>query len=496
MSGRSRSDILLVEDTPTLARSYIQFLRDEPYDIQHVELGKDALRAYEERRPDAILLDLRLPDMDGMDILKHVAEQDESLPVIVITAHGSVQTAVTAMRLGAADFIVKPFSADRLKVTLRNVLEVNKLREIVDTYRTEIDRGGFEGFVGSSLPMQAVYRIVEAAASSKATVFVTGESGTGKEVCAEAIKNRSPRANGPFVAINCAAIPHDLMESEIFGHVKGAFTGALGERDGAAHMANGGTLFLDEVCEMDLDLQAKLLRFIQTETFRKVGGSVTEKVDVRLVCATNRDPMEEVKAGRFREDLYYRLHVIPVHLPPLRDRDDDILKIAEIFLATYSEREGRKFRGFDPAAAAVLMTYEWPGNVRELQNIVQNIVVLNDGGMVTADMLPGPLAAIDLTDIPAPVSSPASASLSAEETEGDAAEPVPAKGGAEKTTVRELSDEIRPLSDVEREYIEDAIDRCKGNVRTAAALLGIAPQTIYRKRTAWEEEDMARAGAN
>ncbi len=310
-----------------------------------MELGNDALRAYEERRPDAILLDLRLPDMDGMDILKKVAGEDESLPVIVITAHGSVQTAVTAMRLGAADFIVKPFSADRLKVTLKNVLEVNKLREIVDTYRTEIDRGGFEGFVGSSLPMQAVYRIVEAAASSKATVFVTGESGTGKEVCAEAIKNRSPRANGPFVAINCAAIPHDLMESEIFGHVKGAFTGALGEREGAAHMADGGTLFLDEVCEMDLDLQAKLLRFIQTETFRKVGGSNIEKVDVRLVCATNKDPMEEVKAGRFREDLYYRLHVIPVHLPPLRDRDDDILKIAEIFLSSYSERENRKFRG-------------------------------------------------------------------------------------------------------------------------------------------------------
>lgn len=488
MSSRKRSDILLVEDTPTLARSYIQFLRDEPYDIRHVELGNDALRAYEERRPDAILLDLRLPDMDGMDILKKVAGEDESLPVIVITAHGSVQTAVTAMRLGAADFIVKPFSADRLKVTLKNVLEVNKLREIVDTYRTEIDRGGFEGFVGSSLPMQAVYRIVEAAASSKATVFVTGESGTGKEVCAEAIKNRSPRANGPFVAINCAAIPHDLMESEIFGHVKGAFTGALGEREGAAHMADGGTLFLDEVCEMDLDLQAKLLRFIQTETFRKVGGSNIEKVDVRLVCATNKDPMEEVKAGRFREDLYYRLHVIPVHLPPLRDRDDDILKIAEIFLSSYSERENRKFRGFEPATAAVLMSYDWPGNVRELQNIVQNIVVLNDGETVTAEMLPGPLAQIDRSQIPAP----APVSMISD----GVADPAPAgQVGSEKPSVRALSDEIRPLSDVEREYIEHAISRCNGNVRTAAALLGIAPQTIYRKRTAWEEEDMSAVAA-
>jgi len=487
MSGRSRPHILLVEDTPTLARSYIQFLRDEPYDIHHVELGKDALQSIAEKRPDAILLDLRLPDMDGMEILRHVSETDGGVPVIVITAHGSVQTAVTAMRLGAADFIVKPFSADRLKVTIKNVLETNKLREIVDTYREEIDRGGFEGFVGSSLPMQAVYRIVEAAASSKATVFITGESGTGKEVCAEAIKNRSPRKTGPFVAINCAAIPHDLMESEIFGHVKGAFTGALGEREGAAHMANGGTLFLDEVCEMDLDLQAKLLRFIQTETFKKVGGSNMEKVDVRLVCATNREPMEEVKAGRFREDLYYRLHVIPVHLPPLRDREDDILKIAEMFLQMYAERENRKFRSFDPAAAAVLMSYEWPGNVRELQNIVQNIVVLNDGEKVTAEMLPGPLAHLDRPQIVAP--APAAA------LNGGPVDAEPVGAVSDKPTVRELSDQIRPLSDVEREYIEHAIERCNGNVRTAAALLGIAPQTIYRKRTAWEEEDMAKASA-
>jgi DNA-binding NtrC family response regulator len=486
MSSRARSNLLLVEDTPTLARSYIQFLRDEPYDIEHVELGKDALALLGRGRPDAVLLDLKLPDMDGMDILRHISEQQDGIPVIVITAHGSVQTAVTAMRLGAADFIVKPFSADRLKVTLKNVLETNKLREIVDTYRTEIDRGGFEGFVGSSLPMQAVYRIIEAAASSKATVFVTGESGTGKEVCAEAIKNRSPRRNGPFVAINCAAIPRDLMESEIFGHVKGAFTGALGERDGAAHMANGGTLFLDEVCEMDLDLQAKLLRFIQTETFRKVGGSAMEKVDVRLVCATNKEPMEEVKAGRFREDLYYRLHVIPLHLPPLRDRDEDILQIAEMFLKTYSDRENRRFRGFEPAAAAVLMAYEWPGNVRELQNVIQNTVVLNDAEMVTVEMLPGALAHVDATALPRPAAP--EAPPPAAESDGS-----PGSSPVSKPSVQTLSEEIRPLSVVEREYIEHAIEKCGGNVRTAAALLGIAPQTIYRKRTAWEEEDAASA---
>ena len=488
MSRTAKSHILLVEDTPTLARSYIQFLRDEPYEIKHVETGAAALEALEQRRPDVILLDLRLPDMDGMEILRHVGTLDDTISVIVITAHGSVQTAVTAMRLGSSDFIVKPFTADRLKVTLRNVLEATKLREIVDTYR-EIDRGNFEGFVGGALCMQAVYRIIEAAASSKATVFVTGESGTGKEVCAEAIKNRSPRRAKPFVAINCAAIPHDLMESEIFGHVKGAFTGALGEREGAARMADGGTLFLDEVCEMDLDLQAKLLRFIQTETFRKVGGSAVEKVDVRLICATNKDPMEEVKAGRFREDLYYRLHVIPVHLPPLREREDDILQIAEMFLERFTQQEGKTFRGFDPAASAILMAHEWPGNVRELQNAVHNIVVLNDGELVTPEMLPPSLQNVEpLRPLPAAAASPVEA----------AGDPAPdsvteAPRADRRKDVQSLSEEIRPLAVIEREYIEQAIDRCGGNIRTAAALLGIAPQTIYRKRTAWEEEDAAAA---
>lgn len=483
MSRNGTAQILLVEDTPTLARSYIQFLRDEPYEIHHEELGRPAMEHIERHRPDAILLDLKLPDMDGMDILRHVQEIDDSLPVIVITAHGSVQTAVTAMQAGAADFIVKPFNADRLKVTLKNALERTQLQDIVNTYRAEIDKDGFEGFVGSALAMQAVYRIVEAAAPSKATVFVTGESGTGKEVCAEAIKNRSPRRNGPFIAINCAAIPHDLMESEIFGHVKGAFTGALGEREGAAAMANGGTLFLDEVCEMDLDLQAKLLRFIQTETYRKVGASVTEKVDVRMICATNKDPMTEVKAGRFREDLYYRLHVIPLHLPPLRDRDDDIIKIARVFLAKFAEQENRKFRDFDTATAAILMSYEWPGNVRELQNVIHNTVVLHDGEMVTPDMLPPPLSLVTAT-VPAPrVPTPM-----VQQPESEVARARPAD-------VKSLSEDIRPLAAVEREYIEGAIDRCGGNIRTAAALLGIAPQTIYRKRSAWEEEDAALSAA-
>lgn len=520
MATRKKTHVLLVEDTLTLARSYIQFLRDEPYDVEHVDLGKKALEAYRTKRPDVMLLDLMLPDMDGMEVLRQIRETDPTLPVIMITAHGSVQTAVNAMQGGAGDFLVKPFNAERLKMTLKNTLEKSELTEIVKTYRQTMDADGYEGFVGSSLGMQAVYRIIDAAAPSSATVFITGESGTGKEVCAEAIRARSPRADGPMIALNCAAIPHELIESEIFGHVKGAFSGAVTNREGAAQLADGGTLFLDEICEMDPDLQAKLLRFLQTKTFRKVGGTKIEKVDVRLICATNKDPLAEVRAGRFREDLYYRLHVIPLQLPPLRERAEDIAEIAKYFLAIYSEQEGRKFQGFSQEAEDTLMSYTWPGNVRELQNVVQNVVVLNDGEIVLPEMLPPPLstpgsqmAGMQVGDTP-PINTPAEEPAASPQADQQLQPAAPIASNANVTTasqpdtyadgtpdfitaprrvqranVGELSSHIKPLSSVERTYIEWAIELCGGNIRTAATLLGIAPQTIYRKRTAWEAMD-------
>ncbi len=327
--------VLLVEDTQSLARLYGQYLADQPIDLVSVTTGKAALAALEAQRPAVVLLDLNLPDMNGMEVLKHIQARKLPVLVVVITAHGSVNIAVEAMQAGAYDFIVKPFSADRLLVTVRNALESQRLLRLVDNLK-DAARDGHHGFIGSSLPMQAIYRIIDAAAASRATVFITGESGTGKEVCAEAIHRQSPRRNGPFVAINCGAIPRDLMESEIFGHVKGAFTGAVADRDGAAMRADGGTLFLDEVCEMDPALQTKMLRFLQTGSFDKVGGGVTHRVDIRIVCATNRCPLEEVQSGRFREDLYYRLHVVPIALPPLRDREGDVLAIARHFLSAYA----------------------------------------------------------------------------------------------------------------------------------------------------------------
>lgn len=452
------STILLVEDQTALARTYQGFLRQEPYELRHVETGKRALQAVEDL-PAAILLDLKLPDADGLDILRTLRERGLTMPVVVITAHGSMQTAIDAMRAGATDFLVKPFQAERLKVTLKNALERQELETVVQTYRDEIDRHHFQGFIGSSLKMQAVYRSIESAASSKATVFLTGESGTGKEVAARAVHDLSGR-KGAFVPLNCGAIPKDLMESEIFGHVKGAFTGALTERDGAARQAHGGTFFLDEICEMDLQLQTKLLRFVQTAQFTKVGGSAMEEVDVRIVCATNRDPRSEVQEGRFREDLFYRLHVIPIELPPLRERGDDVIEIAQTFFQSFSEQEKRPFQGLADDAIAALRRHPWPGNVRELQNVVRHTIVMHQEAVIDAEMLD---ALEQKAVTPRLVQKPIQA----------------------LRALDRLADQIRPLSEIERETIERALGLCEGDVRKAAVFLEIAPATIYRKLKSW-----------
>ncbi|PWC52925.1 sigma-54 dependent transcriptional regulator [Azospirillum sp. TSO22-1] len=451
--------VLLVEDTPSLARVYAEYLKKEAFTVVAVETGAAALDAVSDGAPRIVLLDLQLPDMHGMEVLRRIEAQGLPCAVVVITAHGSVNVAVEAMRHGAYDFLVKPFSAERLIVTVRNAVERLRLAQLVDTYREDLARTRYHGFIGSSLAMQAVYRIIDSAAASRATVFITGESGTGKEVCAEAIHRQSPRGDKPFVAINCGAIPKDLMESEIFGHMKGSFTGAVADREGAAARANGGTLFLDEICELEPNLQTKLLRFIQTGTFMPVGGNKLEKVDLRIVCATNRDPLREVEEGRFREDLYYRLHVIPIHLPALREREDDVIEVARHILVEYAREEGKGFQRFAPEAEQVLRLYHWPGNVRQLQNVVRNIVVLHDGDTVLPGTLPPPLA-------PQAASPPPLAAVT------------PAAGP--KT--------IRPLWQIEKDAIEDAITACDGNIPRAAALLDISASTIYRKRLAWQAE--------
>ncbi|WP_434354777.1 sigma-54 dependent transcriptional regulator [Parasalinivibrio latis] len=457
--------VLLVEDSAPLAALYKQYLKDFPVTLEHVENGRDAISSIKANTPHVILLDLKLPDMHGEEILQWLRSESIPSSVIITTSHGSVDVAVGLMQNGADDFLEKPVSASRLQASLKNHLDRTRLKNLVDDYQTTFERVTYQGFIGSSLPMQAVYRIIDAAAPSTATVFISGESGTGKEVCAEAIHRQSPRKDMPFIAINCGAIPKDLMESEIFGHVKGAFTGAVSERKGAALLADKGTLFLDEICEMDLELQKKLLRFIQTGRFQRVGASSEDKVDIRFVCATNRDPLEEVQAGRFREDLYYRLHVVPINLPPLRERGNDIIDIAHKFLTKYSSEEGKSFSEFDPSVEVILRHYGWPGNVRQLQNVIRNIVVLHNDDSVKRQHLPPPLdTALGDAEISQLVTKPNS--------EEDSADNIP------KT--------IRPMAEIEREKMEEAIAFCDGNVLKAAVLLEVSPSTLYRKKQSWE----------
>ena len=463
---RDKPLILMVEDTLSLAAIYREYLKDEPYEVRAVATGKDAMVSIGNEPPDLVLLDLKLPDMDGTDILEWINKQGFPTAVIIITAHGSVDLAVDMIRGGAADFLEKPFDATRLCTTVNNILQHSKLKQLVEDLHLDLDRGGYHNFIGNSLPMQAVYRIIDAAAPSKATVFITGESGTGKEVCAEAIHKAGPRASEPFIAINCGAIPGDLMESEIFGHTKGAFTGAAAERKGAAALADGGTLFLDEIGEMNIDLQTKLLRFIQTGTFQKVGSSKTESVDIRFICATNKDPLAEVAAGRFREDLYYRLHVIPIHLPPLREREHDILDLAKHFLERFAAEENKDFVRFSPETEVILASYEWPGNVRQLQNVIRNIVVLHNDEEVAKAHLPPPIDSA-LSEIEVATRTHENLRTVSVESEPQA-----------RT--------IKPLADVEREAIEHAIEVCDGNVPKAAALLEVSPSTLYRKKQGWE----------
>lgn len=469
MAAASES-ILIVEDSPTLALTYKAYLHPLGFEATIAETGEQAFEYIKSQEPTVILLDLKLPDMDGIDILKRLSAEGVKSRVIVVTAHGSVAVAVEAMREGASDFLLKPFTSERLTTTVNNALEISRLSNLVGRIGSG-PRKTFNKFIGTSPVMQAVYRMIEDSAPSKASVFIMGPSGTGKELAAEAIHQLSPRQSKRFVALNCAAIPINLIESEIFGHVKGAFTGAVSDRSGAAVMADGGTLFLDEICEMPLDLQSKLLRFIQTGQVVPVGSNTPTNVNVRFVCATNRIPAEEVAAGRFREDLYYRLHVVPIHLPPLRERGQDVLAIAHSMLVLFSAEENKSFQAFSADAEARLLAHSWPGNVRELGNVIQSTIVLNEGKEVTAEMLRPILgSAPDRPQRPQAETANFQLQTAAPPSLPD---------------VKSAST-IEPFAVVERQVIERAIMLSGGKVRAAAKALQINPSTLYRKLERWK----------
>lgn len=451
--------LLLIEDTPSLQMVYEAILQKAGYQVALAGTAAEGLSQFEAVHPSVILLDLMLPDRDGLDLMKDLLAGNPASRVIVITANGSINRAVEAMRGGAFEFLVKPFDEGRLISVIENALLQSGDRGVVETVDHKAT-GRYQGFIGSSPQMLDIYSKIDSISRSMATVFISGESGTGKEVCAQAVHRASSRANGPFVPLNCGAIPFELLESEVFGHIKGSFTGAIADKIGAAGAADGGTLFLDEICELDMSLQTKLLRFLQTSTIQPVGAVTAHKINVRIICATNRDPFEEVRKGRFREDLYYRLHVVPIHLPPLRERGNDVVEIAEEILRKFSKEEGRNFKGLHADVQALFRSLLWPGNVRQVLNVLRNVVVLHDGEQITKSMLP----------------------LEILHKEGNPIASLPnVKAGLRVTNVEWRG----TLAEIERQVIEDCISRHGGSVPQAARELDVSPSTIYRKLDRW-----------
>ncbi|MCL5270712.1 MAG: sigma-54 dependent transcriptional regulator [bacterium] len=460
-----KTTILVIDDETNLLRFFEYNVKAMGYDVVTGERGGDFRRLIGEREYATVLLDMMLPDANGMDLLTEARQRYPEMPVILITAYGTIDKAVQAMKLGAFDFLPKPVDVDRLNTIIRNAVEQYSLRREVKTLRRHLEPPReFHGMAGSSPPMVEVYDMIEQVAPTNATVMITGESGTGKELVARAIHALSGRADKPFVAINCAAIPRDLLESELFGHERGSFTGAIDQYQGCFERAHQGTLFLDEICEMDLGLQAKLLRLIQEQVFYRLGGTRPISVNVRILSATNKEPAEMVRAGRFREDLFYRLNVVPIRLPALRERREDIGLIVNKFLFEFSRANGRRFQGFDLKALAAMERYPWAGNVRELRNVIEQIVVLNDGERVTLELVPEHIR----TFRGGPVFSVAAAST-------------PVGSGHAPAHEADGLDRIQPFWQTERDQIQTALDVCHGNVQEVARRLEISPATLYRK---------------
>lgn len=422
--------------------------------------GRQAAEILKGASFDIVLVDLASLDdlsVQTEDAVARLVKLADGALVVALSEGASVSSAVAAMRAGAHDYVARPIDGQAFATRIGELAHRHgKARALtIEASSPELSEG-FSGFVGASSQMQFVYEQIDRIAPSSAPVFITGESGAGKDVCAEALHERGPRANKRFVAINCAAIPRDLMESELFGVARGAYTGAHEDRKGAAELADGGTLFLDEVGEMDLSLQSKLLRFLQTGMVTRVGEASARKVDVRVICATNRNPMQMIADRKFREDLFYRLHVLPIHIPPLRQRPADILVLARHFLERFSREEHKRFSGFAAETANLLISREWPGNVRQLQNLIRRLVVMFDGGEITARMV----GAADIESIGIEREAPA---------------PVARR------------QPILPLWQQEQRIIEDAIESFGGNIALAAAALELSPSTIYRKRQAWAD---------
>jgi nitrogen regulation protein NR(I) len=460
---RTVATVLIADDESNLRKVLCALLAKDGHETVAVPDGEAALELVKTGDVDILITDLRMPGLDGLGLLREVKVVEPGLPVIVITAHGSVDTAVSAMKEGAFDYITKPFDRDELKLAVRKAAQVRLMAQ-----SRLIDSGDAQGryqIIGQSARMQEIYAIIEKVAATPSTVLITGESGTGKELVATALHENSQRKPKPFIKVNCAAIPKDLMESEFFGYERGAFTGAVSAKPGRFELADGGTLFLDEIAEIPTAMQVKLLRALQEGEFERVGGIRSIKVDVRVIAATNRDLAQEIKDGNFREDLYYRLNVVPVSLPALRDRKEDIPLLVQNFIVKYDKRLNKAVKGISDAALDRLGAYSWPGNIRELENVVERTILFCDTDVIDAKDLPD-----DLRHPDARVPPPAPRALRGAELPA-----LEAASGSMKDIVKQATDKV------ERDLIAKALEETGGNVTRAATLLGISRKGLQNK---------------
>ncbi len=449
MTDNKDKKILVVDDDESLRRIIEYNVSEEGYDVIATDNGLSALEIFKKEEIDLVITDLQMPDMGGIELIKQLRAISPNALVIVITAFGTVDTAVESMKLGAFEYITKPFNREELKIIVKKALEVSDLM-VENRYLKEMvrDKYSFDSMIGSSQKMEEIYMSASQVAKSDATVLILGESGTGKELLAKGIHMNSQRKDKPFVAINCGALPENLIESELFGHKKGAFTGALADKKGKFELANGGTLFLDEVAEIKPHLQVTLLRILQEGIVDKVGGTEPLRVDVRIIAATNRDIEEDVTTGRFREDLYYRLCVVPLKLPPLRERKDDIPLLTDYFLSKYADKTGLNKCKIDSKTMKTLIDYQWPGNVRELENLIERMIVMNLTGVISEDELP---------------------------------DRIRSRRQMIGKVLMELPEDGISLENLEKELIVKAYDKCDQNQSKTARFLGITRNTLlYR----------------
>ncbi|MDR3130638.1 MAG: sigma-54 dependent transcriptional regulator [Treponema sp.] len=443
--------LLVVDDEKNIREGLAASLQMDGYEIETADSGDEGWRRFQKGDIDLAITDLRMPGVSGEELLKRISAETPGVPVIVLTGHGTVENAVSAMRNGAYDFLTKPVNLERLSLLVKRALQNRELAIRHHRLEEELEhQKKFETIIGSSVPMRKVFDTISRAAPAKASVLITGESGVGKELVADALHELSPRKGKPLIKVHCAALAASLLESELFGHEKGAFTGAVSRMRGRFELANEGTLFLDEIGEIDQNIQIKLLRVLQEKKFQRVGGEETIEVDVRIVAATNKDLKAEIEKGSFREDLYFRLNVVNIHIPPLRERKDDIPLLISAFLKEFAAENGKPVEGMDDKARAVLYAYSWPGNVRELRNCIESAVVMAKGPAITE------------ADIPPTIKS--------RNDEGWIRIPLGAN-----------------LEEAERIIIRDTLSSLKGNKSKTAEVLAIGRKTLHRKLAAWGE---------